>query len=290
MIMLTIAGIAVGVCPILVGSISEASEDIGLSPFFVGVIVVAIIGSAADIGRDLLRQSQQDGPLGQHLDRLERTDRAVRRAGARPAVVRHRRLPDGARVQRLRARSGSARGHDRHPRRPRRRVEWFEGVQLLAVYVVLAVTFFFVKAKAGAARRSLAPQPGETGSAPAPDAPLGPQVPGGIRAEHAGRGRRRLLIDRGRAPHASQQDRRTPWAGVLQGPRPARSVAKVRRDGPPSSTVCSTVRDSVHPGLDEEGSVTPVSDRRADAHRGDLNGPKSISPRLPAPGAEGHLV
>ena len=144
-IMLTIAGIAVGVMSeILVGSISEASEDIGLSPFFVGVIVVAIIGSAAGLGRDLLRQSQQDGPLGQHLDRLERTDRAVRRAGARPAVVRHRRLPDGARVQRLRARSGSARGHDRDPRRPRRRVEWFEGVQLLAVYVVLAVTFFFV--------------------------------------------------------------------------------------------------------------------------------------------------
>ena len=48
-IMLTIAGIAVGVMSeILVGSISEASEDIGLSPFFVGVIVVAIVGSAAE--------------------------------------------------------------------------------------------------------------------------------------------------------------------------------------------------------------------------------------------------
>jgi Ca2+:H+ antiporter len=33
---------------ILVGSISEASDDIGLSEFFVGVFVVAIIGNAAE--------------------------------------------------------------------------------------------------------------------------------------------------------------------------------------------------------------------------------------------------
>src|ERR687894_724924 len=46
---LAIAGVAVGVMSeILVGSISEASEAIGLSPFFVGVIVVAIVGNAAE--------------------------------------------------------------------------------------------------------------------------------------------------------------------------------------------------------------------------------------------------
>ena len=33
---------------ILVGSISEASESIGLSEFFIGVIVVAIVGNAAE--------------------------------------------------------------------------------------------------------------------------------------------------------------------------------------------------------------------------------------------------
>ena len=48
-IMLAVAGVAVGVMSeILVGSISEASESIGLSPFFVGVIVVAIVGNAAE--------------------------------------------------------------------------------------------------------------------------------------------------------------------------------------------------------------------------------------------------
>jgi Ca2+:H+ antiporter len=49
LIMLAIAGVAVGLMSeILVGSISEASESIGLSRFFVGVIVVAIVGNAAE--------------------------------------------------------------------------------------------------------------------------------------------------------------------------------------------------------------------------------------------------
>src|SRR5215212_2028924 len=48
-IMLAIAGVAVGVMSeILVGSITEASESVGLSEFFIGVIVVAIVGNAAE--------------------------------------------------------------------------------------------------------------------------------------------------------------------------------------------------------------------------------------------------
>jgi Ca2+:H+ antiporter len=43
------AGIAVGVMSeILVGSISETAEKVGLSEFFIGVIVVAIVGNAAE--------------------------------------------------------------------------------------------------------------------------------------------------------------------------------------------------------------------------------------------------
>ena len=48
-ILLAIAAVFVGLMSeILVGSISEASEDIGLSEFFVGVFVVAIVGNAAE--------------------------------------------------------------------------------------------------------------------------------------------------------------------------------------------------------------------------------------------------
>ena len=48
-ITLAVAGIAVGLMSeILVGSITEASEKIGISEFFVGLIVVAIVGNAAE--------------------------------------------------------------------------------------------------------------------------------------------------------------------------------------------------------------------------------------------------
>ena len=46
---LALAGVAVGVMSeILVGSIEEASHGIGLSPFFVSIIVVALVGNAAE--------------------------------------------------------------------------------------------------------------------------------------------------------------------------------------------------------------------------------------------------
>jgi Ca2+:H+ antiporter len=48
-IALALAGVAVGVMSeILVGSIEETSHSIGLSEFFIGVIVVAIVGNAAE--------------------------------------------------------------------------------------------------------------------------------------------------------------------------------------------------------------------------------------------------
>jgi Ca2+:H+ antiporter len=47
--MLAIAGVFVGIMSeILVGSIEEASHQVGLSQFFVGVFVVAIVGNAAE--------------------------------------------------------------------------------------------------------------------------------------------------------------------------------------------------------------------------------------------------
>ena len=49
LIALAVAGAAVGLMSeILVGSITEASESIGMSEFFIGVIVVAIVGNAAE--------------------------------------------------------------------------------------------------------------------------------------------------------------------------------------------------------------------------------------------------
>jgi Ca2+:H+ antiporter len=47
--LLAVAGLAVGLMSeILVGSIEEASKEVGLSQFFVGVFIVAIVGNAAE--------------------------------------------------------------------------------------------------------------------------------------------------------------------------------------------------------------------------------------------------
>jgi Ca2+:H+ antiporter len=48
-ILLAAAGLAVGVMSeILVGSIEETAESVGLSQFFIGIIIVAIVGNAAE--------------------------------------------------------------------------------------------------------------------------------------------------------------------------------------------------------------------------------------------------
>jgi Ca2+:H+ antiporter len=122
-IMLAIAGAAVGVMSeILVSSITEASETIGLSTFFVGVIVVAIRQRRRTLGRGLLRQPRQDGHRRQHRRRLRRPNRAVRRPRPRPRQLPHRTIPDGPGLQRLRTRRHLPRHHHRRRNHPTRRI------------------------------------------------------------------------------------------------------------------------------------------------------------------------
>ena len=105
-IALAIAGVAVGLMSeILVGSIEAASESVGLER------VLHRRDRRRDrrqrgraLGRGPGRDQGQDGPLGQHRDRLQRPDRAVRRPGPGPDLVRPRPRPDAARLQRLRDR------------------------------------------------------------------------------------------------------------------------------------------------------------------------------------------
>ena len=71
------------------------------------------------LGGDLLRGARQDGPVGQHRDRLERPDRAVRRAGAGARLAVPRAVPDVAGVQRARAGRDLPRDPDRPSGDPR---------------------------------------------------------------------------------------------------------------------------------------------------------------------------
>ena len=145
-IMLAAAGVAVGVMSeILVGSITEASESIGLSPFFVGVIVVAIVGNAAEHWVAIYFAARDKMDLAVNIAIGSSAQIALFAApalvllslvvGDFPMALVFNGFELGAVVLAVFiAQQVVAEGES----------TWFEGLQLLAVYAVLGLTFYFV--------------------------------------------------------------------------------------------------------------------------------------------------
>lgn len=143
--MLAIAGVAVGVMSeILVGSISEAAEGIGLSEFFIGVIVVAIVGNAAEHWVAVLVARKDKMDLAVNIAIGSSAQIALFAApvlvicsffiGPHPMALVFNGFEVGALVLAVMiANHVTNEGES----------TWFEGVQLLAVYVVLGLTFLF---------------------------------------------------------------------------------------------------------------------------------------------------
>ena len=145
-LMLAIAGVAVGVMSeILVGSITEASETIGISPFFVGVIVVAIVGNAAEHWVAIYFAARDKMDLAVNIAIGSSAQIALFAApvlvllsffvGEFPMALVFNGFELGAIF--LAIIIGTHVANDGES-------TWFEGVQLLAVYAVLGLTFYFV--------------------------------------------------------------------------------------------------------------------------------------------------
>jgi len=144
-VMLAIAGVAVGVMSeILVGSISEAAEGIGLSEFFIGAIVVAIVGNAAEHWVAVLVARKDKMDLAVNIAIGSSAQIALFAApllvlcsffiGPHPMALVFNGFEVGALVLAVMiANHVTNEGES----------TWFEGLQLLAVYVVLALTFLF---------------------------------------------------------------------------------------------------------------------------------------------------
>ncbi len=144
-LMLAIAGVAVGVMSeILVGSIAEASESIGLSEFFIGVIVVAIVGNAAEhwVAVLVAHKNKMDLAVNIAIGSSAQIALFVAPAlvlvsfllGPSPMPLVFNGFELGAVVIAvLIANYVTSEGES----------TWFEGVQLLAVYVILALAFAF---------------------------------------------------------------------------------------------------------------------------------------------------
>ena len=143
--MLAIAGVAVGVMSeILVGSISEASESIGLSQFFIGAIIVAIVGNAAEhwVAVLVARKDKMDLAVNIAIGSSAQIALFVAPVlvivsfvlGPGPlALVFNGFALAAVLIATLIASAVTREG----------RSNWFQGVQLLAVYVVLALAFFY---------------------------------------------------------------------------------------------------------------------------------------------------
>jgi Ca2+:H+ antiporter len=144
-IVLACAGVAVGVMSeILVGSISEASQAIGLSEFFVGLIVVAIVGNAAEHWVAIYFAARDKMDLSVNIAIGSSAQIALFAApvlvivsffvGPNPMALVFNGFELGAVLLAI-----LIANHVTHDGES----TWYEGVQLLAVYAVLGVVFFY---------------------------------------------------------------------------------------------------------------------------------------------------
>jgi Ca2+:H+ antiporter len=142
---LALSAVAVGVMSeILVGSISDAAKDIGLSEFFVGVFVVAIVGNAAEHWVAVLVAAKDKMDLAVNIALGSSAQIALFVApilvllsfvfGDHPMALVFNGYELGALlfavlIANLVTQEGES--------------NWFEGVQLLSLYAVFGLVFYF---------------------------------------------------------------------------------------------------------------------------------------------------
>jgi Ca2+:H+ antiporter len=144
-IALAIAGVLVGVMSeVLVSSISEASKAVGLSEFFIGVIVIAIVGNAAEHWVAVLVAMKDKMDLSVNIAIGSSAQVALFVApvlvlasffiGPHPLALVFNGFELGAiLIAILIANYVTQDGES----------TWFEGVQLLAVYLVFGIAFYY---------------------------------------------------------------------------------------------------------------------------------------------------
>jgi Ca2+:H+ antiporter len=144
-IALAIAGVFVGLMSeILVGSISEAAKSIGLSEFFIGAIVVAIVGNAAEhwVAVLVARKNKMDLAVNIAIGSSAQIALFVAPVlvlasyvlGPHPMPFVLNGFELGAVfLAVIIANHVTSEGES----------TWFEGIQLLAVYFVLGLAFYF---------------------------------------------------------------------------------------------------------------------------------------------------
>jgi Ca2+:H+ antiporter len=144
-IALAVAGVLVGVMSeVLVGSIGEASKAAGLSEFFIGVIVVAIVGNAAEhwVAVLVARKDKMDLSVNIAIGSSAQVALFVAPVlvlaslvlGPHPLALVFNGFELGALLLAVLIANYVTQDGES---------TWFEGVQLLAVYAVLGLAFYY---------------------------------------------------------------------------------------------------------------------------------------------------
>ncbi len=142
---LAIAGVLVGVMSeVLVGSITEASHSVGLSEFFIGAIVVAIVGNAAEHWVAVLVAMKNKMDLSVNIAIGSSAQVALFVApvlviasffiGPHPLALVFNGFELGAILLAVLIANYVTQDGES---------TWFEGVQLLAVYLVFGIAFYY---------------------------------------------------------------------------------------------------------------------------------------------------
>ena len=144
-IQLAVAAVLVGLTSeLLVGSVSEASKEIGLSEFFVGVFVVAIVGNAAEHWVAVLAAAKDKMDLAVNIAIGSSAQIALFVApvlvllsfvvGPNPLALVFNGYEIAAMLFAVLIANFTTQEGE---------TNWFEGVQLLALYAVVGLVFFF---------------------------------------------------------------------------------------------------------------------------------------------------
>jgi Ca2+:H+ antiporter len=144
-IVLAVAGVLVGVMSeVLVGSIAEASESVGLSEFFIGAIVVAIVGNAAEhwVAVLVARKDKMDLSVNIAIGSSAQVALFVAPVlvmasfliGPHPLALVFNGFELGAVLAAVLIANYVTQDG---------RSNWFEGLQLLAVYLIFGIAFYY---------------------------------------------------------------------------------------------------------------------------------------------------
>ncbi|MDQ3647995.1 MAG: calcium/proton exchanger [Actinomycetota bacterium] len=144
-IQLAVAAVLVGLTSeVLVGSVSEASKEIGLSEFFVGVFVVAIVGNAAEHWVAVLAAAKDKMDLAVNIAIGSSAQIALFVApllvllsfvvGPNPLALVFNGYEIAAMLFAVLIANFTTQEGE---------TNWFEGVQLLGLYAVIGLVFFF---------------------------------------------------------------------------------------------------------------------------------------------------